>query len=179
MFYFYEFMQVGNFQAQSKEKLIKQLKLFFIRKKNFLSNPYNATENPLPMVKKRGRPVGAKNKSKRVKSQFEIVEGLSKCKVPGHNARACNKIWMRVCGESNRLSKNRWLPSIGHPKYERYLSLSRGLCFFKNHQNWFISVAHSMAFHKHKQYDCPSNGRKTRRLIIDQTISSYIRLSDV
>ncbi|KAI8895731.1 hypothetical protein BC833DRAFT_600137 [Globomyces pollinis-pini] len=55
---------------------------------NSLSNPYNAIENPPPTVKKRGRPVGAKNKSKRVKSQFKC----SKCKLPGHNARTCNKM---------------------------------------------------------------------------------------
>ncbi|KAI8891511.1 hypothetical protein BC833DRAFT_613744 [Globomyces pollinis-pini] len=66
---------------------------------NFLSNPYNAIENPLPMVKTRGRPAAAKNKSKRDKSQFEIVEGrkCSKCKLPGHNARTCNKRRVMVC----------------------------------------------------------------------------------
>ncbi|KAJ2987058.1 hypothetical protein HDV02_006375, partial [Globomyces sp. JEL0801] len=43
---------------------------------NFLSNPYNAIENPLSMVKKRGRP---------------IVEGLSKSNFLGHNARTFNR----------------------------------------------------------------------------------------
>ncbi|KAI8902516.1 hypothetical protein BC833DRAFT_561567 [Globomyces pollinis-pini] len=48
---------------------------------NFLSNPYNAIENPLSMVKKRGQP---------------IVEGLSKSNFLGHNARTFNRIGFRI-----------------------------------------------------------------------------------
>jgi hypothetical protein len=52
--------------------------------------------NPVVVIKKRGRPVGAKNKSiKRDKSKFEYVENelndkkCSICGKTGHNVRTC------------------------------------------------------------------------------------------
>ena len=58
-----------------------------------LDTPEVQVNEPLIVVKKRGRPVGSKKKTSttRDKSHFEYVEG-SKCRVcnqGGHNSRTC------------------------------------------------------------------------------------------
>ena len=60
------------------------------RLKQDSSTPFNQLLEPERVIKKRGRPVGAKN-IRRDKSAFEYADAkkCGKCKQPGHNIRSC------------------------------------------------------------------------------------------
>ena len=69
---------------------------FINRIQSVLDDPTKEIQDIQPLQRKKGRPVGAKNKGasiRRDKSHFEYMEGrkCSKCGEPGHNARTCSK----------------------------------------------------------------------------------------
>ena len=68
---------------------------FLTRLQELLDSASNPVQEPVIVVKRRGRPAGAKNKNSltRDKSLFEYATG-KKCKTcgyTGHNSRSCNK----------------------------------------------------------------------------------------
>ena len=64
------------------------------RLNHVLDTPDVQLQEPLVVVKKRGRPAGSKNKpsTTRGKSHFEYVEGrkCGFCSQPGHNSKTCS-----------------------------------------------------------------------------------------
>ena len=59
------------------------------RLQNVLKRSLETVAEPQKVIRKRGRPAGAKNKSAREKSAFEYTKKCGKCGGIGHNARTC------------------------------------------------------------------------------------------